>query len=64
MFGWSIVVDVDAEGNCEASPVRTKFRGFSEEREEEGFALLTEHISSNAEDPMKDIGETNGNPNR
>lgn len=64
IFGWSIAVEVDADGNYEAYPVRTKFRGFSEEREAEGFALLTEHISRNAECLMKDIGETNGNPNR
>lgn len=44
-FGWSICLDIDDKGNvCRVFPARTKFRGFSNEINDDGYRKLTEYI--------------------
>lgn len=48
LFGWAIVVEADEQSKItEVYPARCKFRGFSEEIEEEGFVNLTRHLKKN-----------------
>lgn len=48
LFGWAIVLEVEANGEViTAYPARVKFRGFSEQTETEGFAGLTAYLKAN-----------------
>ena len=56
LFGWAIVLDQETDGRISnAYPARVKFRGFSEESEENGFAGLTKHLHNNIEDLSKEV---------
>ena len=48
MFGWAIVVQIDDGKITEAYPARVKFRGFSEDRNTEGYQLVTEWFMNHA----------------
>lgn len=48
-FGWAIVVSFDDNGEViEAYPARVKFRGFSEQNNDEGYTAVSEYMKSNA----------------
>ena len=48
LFGWAIVLELDNFGNVlEAYPARVKFRGFSEDIEEDGFKGISKYLSNN-----------------
>ena len=48
LFGWAIVVVVEADGSiAECYPAQVKFRGFDETSETEGFIAVTEHMAEN-----------------
>ena len=48
LFGWAIAVEVDERGKVsEAYPVRTRFRGFDEQSETEGFKKVTTYLANN-----------------
>ncbi len=48
LFGWSICLYLDDDGNLiEAYPARCKFRGFPEKSEREGFEDLTGYLKQN-----------------
>ena len=51
LFGWCIVFDYDDETDelIEVYPARTKFRGFSEELNSQGYIDVTEYLSKNVE---------------
>lgn len=59
IFGWSIVVELAEETNeiAEVYPVRTKFRGFSEDIATEGFKKVTNYMSKEIENLKKEVGE-------
>lgn len=60
LFGWAIVTEVDDNGKVtRVFPARTSFRGFSEEREIEGFTGLTQHLAAEADRLLKDVTDTN-----
>ena len=49
IFGWAIVLHVEGDGKVnEAYPARTRWRGFSEETEAEGFLKVTKYMAENA----------------
>ncbi len=55
VFGWAIVVDVDADGAVTgAYPARVRFRGFGNESEEKGFIGITEYMVENAEQLLQE----------
>lgn len=57
-FGWVIVVDVDDEGNIlNAYPARTKFRGFSEKYNTDGYIKLSKYMNDNAAEILKESQE-------
>ena len=63
LFGWCICVDFDNEGNVkEAFPARTKFRGFSEDCNDKGYANVTKYLKENIDklvEEVEDETETN-----
>lgn len=47
LFGWAIALKQNEDGKLEAFPAKVKFRGFSLEREDEGFIKLTNYLADN-----------------
>ena len=49
IFGWSIGLEIDDDGNIkEVYPLRSAFRGFSENITDEAYAKLGDYIADNA----------------
>lgn len=46
-FGWVIVIESDDNGNVEAIPRRSTFRGFSEKTNTKGYLLLQKYLKEN-----------------
>ena len=45
-FGWAIAVEMNTKGTIvDAYPIRTKFRGFSDKSETEGFIGISEYFA-------------------
>lgn len=58
LFGWAIVVEVDADGHVlESYPARCKFRGFDEASETDGFGKLTRYLSESVPSLLQDIDD-------
>lgn len=58
LFGWVLVAEVNNKGLItDIYPARTKFRGFREEDETEGFKKLTEYIEKEIPNLLEDIKE-------
>ncbi|MBA4293806.1 hypothetical protein C0431_12660 [bacterium] len=58
MFGWSIVVEADGDGNIRhAYPARVRFRGFSEKSNTDGYIKVTEHLKENIDELVKESKE-------
>lgn len=50
MFGWAIVIEM-AEGKIvRAYPARVKFRGFSENKNSDGFKNVTKYLKENIDE--------------
>lgn len=47
-FGWAIVVEMDKGEIIRCYPARVKFRGFSEERNTEGYKQLSTYMYQNS----------------
>ncbi len=48
-FGWAIVLVQEADGSISSAyPARVSYRGFSEERDEIGYAKVEKHMVENA----------------
>ena len=47
-FGWAIVVEMDKGEIIRRYPARVKFRGFSEERNTEGYKQLSTYMYQNS----------------
>lgn len=59
VFGWAIVFEFE-EGSSQVSnvyPARVKFRGFSEEANDENLVKVTEYMVKNAQDLLNDLEE-------
>ena len=59
-FGWSIILEIDSETKeiTDCYPARVKFRGFSEERNTEGYKKLSCYMRDNADELFKEaIGD-------
>lgn len=46
-FGWSIAVEIEDNKPVAAYPVRTKFRGFIESKNTEGYIKVTDYLKNN-----------------
>lgn len=58
MFGWAIVLQQNENGNIEkAYPARVKFRGFSEERNDEGYKQVSRFMKEHADELLKETEE-------
>lgn len=58
VFGWAIATEYDEDGNCTgASPYKTKFRGFSEQINDEGYKKVTRHMRSNLKRLIETVEE-------
>lgn len=52
VFGWTIVVDVDKN---EGYPARTKYRGFPEKVNDNGYRHITNYMANNIEELWKEV---------
>jgi hypothetical protein len=52
LFGWSIAVMVDDESGkiIDAFPIRNRYRGFTQDSEEEGFKKVSSYIRKDYQD--------------
>lgn len=57
-FGWSIIVEVDGNGDVtEAYPARVKFRGFDEKSNTEGYIKVSGYLKENVVEIEKESKE-------
>ena len=59
-FGWAIILEIDSETKeiTDCYPARVKFRGFSEDRNTEGYKKLSCYMRDNADELFKEaIGD-------
>ena len=59
-FGWAIILEIDSETKeiTDCYPARVKFRGFSEDRNTEGYKNLSCYMRDNADELFKEaIGD-------
>jgi hypothetical protein len=55
LFGWVVVFQIESDGAIsDVYPARTKFRGFFEANETEGFKALTAYLKEEAASLLKD----------
>lgn len=58
IFGWSICLDFDDNGNIiDCFPARSKFRGFSEDVETKAFKNITNYMINNSESLLDDFDD-------
>ena len=58
MFGWAIVVEMSDNGEItNAYPARVKYRGFSEERNTNGYIQVSEYLKENINELLKEAKE-------
>lgn len=56
IFGWSIVVRYDEEGNFTyAYPCRISCRGFSSESQDKAYLKITKYMKEHSEELMHDV---------
>lgn len=53
VFGWAICIEYNND-NVRAFPARVKYRGFSEERNTDGYKKISDYIFENAESILSD----------
>lgn len=58
-FGWVIVIESDKETGqfINAYPARTKWRGFSDKDNEDGYIKVSKWMEANSEDLLKEAKE-------
>lgn len=58
VFGWSIVVELKANGEIvDVYPARVKFRGFSEDSNTQGYKNITNYLKENVNDLHEEINK-------
>ena len=55
LFGWALVFEMDGDTVVRVYPARTRFRGFEQSMEEQGFKMLTETIAATADELLEDV---------
>lgn len=58
LFGWCIILEKTANGFLYAVPAKTKYRGFSTERNTKGYRDLTKHIADNIDTLVEDANNS------
>lgn len=54
-FGWAICVELDDDMKViNAYPARTKFRGFSEKNNDDGYKSVAKYLKDNADSIFED----------
>lgn len=53
-FGWSIVFEVVGQNTIKVYPARVKFRGFDNESDAEGYIKVSEFMSKNHKELLKE----------
>lgn len=56
-FGWAIVIERDNGKFIKAFPARTKFRGFSEKVNDNGYLRITEYMVKHANELLQEVKE-------
>jgi hypothetical protein len=54
-FGWVIVFESYNDGQLDVYPARTKWRGFTEEAQTDGYKKVTVYMNENAGKLMEDV---------
>ena len=57
LLGWALVFEMDGDAVVRVYPARTRFRGFEQSMEEQGFKMLTETIAATADELLEDVQE-------
>ena len=58
VFGWSIVIDQDENGNIiSVYPARVKYRGFTQKTNNRGYIKVSQFMEENAEELLKEAME-------
>ena len=58
VFGWSIVIDQDENGNIiSVYPARVKYRGFTQKTNDRGYIKVSKFMEENAEELLKEAME-------
>jgi len=57
VFGWVIVVEYNDALDPRVYPARTKYRGFPEESEDDGFLRVTKYMEKNAAALLEEVKE-------
>ena len=58
LFGWSIVIEISEDGQVyRAYPARVKYRGFSEQCNDAGYAAVTKYLKDNIDSLENDVKE-------
>jgi len=56
IFGWAIVLEYDKENSIiSVYPARTKFRGFDNATNSEGYKKITEYMDNNSVELLKEV---------
>lgn len=56
-FGWAIVMEIDNKDVKDIYPARVKFRGFSEEINDEGYKMVSNYLKENIDGIAKEAFE-------
>jgi len=58
VFGWSIVIAIDGDGEIEdVWPARVKFRGFGEESQDEGYEKVARYMAEKGGELLDEVLE-------
>jgi hypothetical protein len=58
LLGWVLILEEDENGEVRrVYPAHTKFRGFSEETEDEGFRAVTADLAARSEELLAAVSE-------
>jgi len=57
LFGWAIVLEIEEEDIINVYPARVKFRGFDGESNTQGYIKVSEYLSKNIKDLLKESRE-------
>lgn len=56
LFGWAIILELDSNGDpINGYPARVRFRGFTEEANNQNYKVLTQYLKDNIDDIHDDI---------
>lgn len=56
-FGWSIIYETEGDIILSVYPARVKFRGFSEDKNTEGYIKVSNFLNENSSELLKESQE-------